>query len=64
MDAITYCHGRGIYHRDIKDENVLINVKTGHIKLIDFGSGAFFEDEYIDYQVSFPPSKFSLVVQT
>ena len=50
MEAIAYCHGRGIFHRDIKDENVLINVKTGHIKLIDFGSGAFVEDEYTDYQ--------------
>jgi len=50
VEAIAYCHGRGIYHRDIKDENVLINVKTGHIKLIDFGSGAFVEDEYTDYQ--------------
>lgn len=50
VEAISYCHGRGIFHRDIKDENVLINVKTGHIKLIDFGSGAFVEDEYTDYQ--------------
>ena len=50
VEAIAYCHGRGIFHRDIKDENVLINVKTGHIKLIDFGSGAFVEDEYTDYQ--------------
>ena len=35
VEAITYCHGRGIFqfYRDIKDENVLINVKTGHIKL-------------------------------
>lgn len=35
--AISYCLGRGIDHRDIKHQNILINRTSLHIKLIDFG---------------------------
>ena len=42
-DAVSYCLARGIDHRDIKDENVLINVSTLQIKLIDFGSASLYD---------------------
>ena len=39
LNAIAYCHSRGITHRDIKPENILFETDelNSEIKLIDFG---------------------------
>ena len=34
--ALEYCHERGIIHRDVKPDNLLI-AANGHLKLTDFG---------------------------
>ena len=54
LDAILACHQRGVIHRDIKDENILVtmcpNSKVPKVQLIDFGSGAHINNDiYFDF---------------
>ena len=39
IDALEYCHKRGVYHRDLKPENILVSAQTGDIDVFvaDFG---------------------------
>lgn len=51
IEAVQYCLSVGVVHRDVKDENILIDLQTNQIKLIDFGSGTFLiEGPYSEYE--------------
>uniref|UniRef100_A0A803M6A7 non-specific serine/threonine protein kinase n=1 Tax=Chenopodium quinoa TaxID=63459 RepID=A0A803M6A7_CHEQI len=38
ISAVGYCHFRGVYHRDLKPQNLLLH--DGNLKVSDFGLGA------------------------
>ncbi|KAK2412258.1 CBL-interacting serine/threonine-protein kinase 1 [Trifolium repens] len=39
IDGVSHCHSKGVFHRDLKLENVLVDVK-GNLKITDFGLSA------------------------
>lgn len=47
INAVDFCHSRGVYHRDIKPENVLLD-ENGNLKVSDFGLSALVESNQQD----------------
>uniref|UniRef100_A0A674AS74 non-specific serine/threonine protein kinase n=1 Tax=Salmo trutta TaxID=8032 RepID=A0A674AS74_SALTR len=48
--AVRHCRNRGVLHRDVKAENLLVQTDNLRVKLIDFGCGDLLrESSYRDY---------------
>uniref|UniRef100_A0A453SEG3 non-specific serine/threonine protein kinase n=1 Tax=Aegilops tauschii subsp. strangulata TaxID=200361 RepID=A0A453SEG3_AEGTS len=46
IDAINYCHSKGVYHRDLKPENLLLDSR-GNLKVSDFGLSSLSQNGFL-----------------
>ncbi|KAL0148176.1 hypothetical protein M9458_056497 [Cirrhinus mrigala] len=49
ISALKHCESRGVLHRDVKPENLLISTGSHDIKLLDFGCGDLLKDSAYKY---------------
>ncbi|XP_067302960.1 serine/threonine-protein kinase pim-1-like [Pseudorasbora parva] len=59
-----HCFDRGVFHRDIKLNNFLINTTTNQVKLIDFGCGDLIKSSYFgDFKGACRPPEYYIALK-
>ena len=61
VTTVRECHIAGVIHRDIKPQNIVVDLGTNTIKLIDFGCASDFKefyDEFSGTRTFMPPEIF------
>ena len=50
LEALEACHSKGIMHRDVKPQNIIIDHEKKSLKLIDWGLAEFYHSN-VEYNV-------------
>ncbi|XP_062407371.1 serine/threonine-protein kinase pim-1-like [Sardina pilchardus] len=61
VEALIHCRDCGVFHRDVKSENILVNLIDWTVKLIDFGCGDLYQySPYYHFAGTYCPPEYFL----